>query len=51
MRKMSVMMHANKLLLLPILILDQYQYLGSCPPTPPLTQQQSIDQKFSFMLG
>ena len=24
---------------------DQYQYLGSCPPTPPLTQQQSIDNK------
>ena len=24
---------------------DQYQYLGNCPPTPtpPLTQQQSID--------
>ena len=20
-------------------ILDQYQYLGNCPPTPPLTQQ------------
>ena len=19
-------------------ILDQYQYLGNCPPTPPLTQ-------------
>ena len=25
--------------------LDQYQYLGNCPPTPPLTQQQSIDNK------
>ena len=24
---------------------DQYQYLGNCPPTPPLTQQQSIDNK------
>ena len=22
---------------------DQYQYLGNCPPTPPLTQQQSIN--------
>ena len=33
MRKMSVMMHANKLLLLAILILDQYQYLGSSPDT------------------
>ena len=21
-------------------MLDQYQYLGNCPPTPPLTQQQ-----------
>ena len=20
--------------------LDQYQYLGNCPPTPPLTQRQ-----------
>ena len=25
---------------------DQYQYLGNCPPTPPLTQQQSIDNNF-----
>ena len=25
--------------------LDQYQYLGNCPPTPPQTQQQSIDNK------
>ena len=25
---------------------DQYQYLGNGPPTPPLTQQQSIDNKF-----
>ena len=24
--------------------LDQYQYLTNCPPTPPLTQQQSIDK-------
>ena len=24
-------------------IADQYQYLGNCPPTPPLTQQQSIE--------
>ena len=31
--------------------LDQYQYLGNCPPTPPLTQQQSIDKKSGFMLG
>ena len=25
---------------------DQYQYLGNCPPTPRLTQQQSIDYNF-----
>ena len=30
---------------------DQYQYLGNCPPTPPLTQQQSIDNKSGLMLG
>ena len=29
--------------------LDQYQYLGNCPPTPPLTQQQLIDNKFGLM--
>ena len=32
-------------------ISDQYQYLGNCPPTPPLTQQQSIDNKLGLMLG
>ena len=31
--------------------LDQYQYLGNCPPAPPLTQQQSIDNKLGLMLG
>ena len=31
--------------------LDQYQYPGNCPPTPPLTQQQSIDNKLRLMLG
>ena len=31
--------------------LDQYQYLGNCPPTPPLSQQQSIDSKLGLMLG
>ena len=31
--------------------LDQYQYLGNCPPTPPLTQQQSIDIKVGLVLG
>ena len=30
---------------------DQYQYLGNCPPTPPLTEQQSIDDKLGLMLG
>ena len=30
---------------------DQYQYLGNCPPTHPLTQQQSIDSKLRLMLG
>ena len=31
-------------------ILDQYQYLGNCPPTSPLTQQQSIDNNLGLML-
>ena len=31
--------------------MDQYQYPGNCPPTPPLTQQQSIDDKLRLMLG
>ena len=30
---------------------DQYQYLGNYPPTPPLTQQQSIDNRLGLMLG
>ena len=30
---------------------DQYQYLGNRPPTPPLTQQQSIDNNLGLMLG
>ena len=30
---------------------DQYQYLGNCPPTPPLTQQQSIDNNLGLILG
>ena len=34
-----------------IKFLDQYQYLGNCPPTPSLTQQQSIDNKLGWMLG
>ena len=32
-------------------MLDQYQYLGNCPPTPPLTQQQSIDSNLGLMLS
>ena len=39
----------QKAVLMPLL--DQYQYLGNCPPTPPLTQQQSIDNKLGLMLG
>ena len=31
-------------------ISDQYQYLDNCPPTPPLTQQQSIDDKLGLMI-
>ena len=30
---------------------DQYQYLGYRPPTPPLTQQQSIENNLRLMLG
>ena len=31
---------------------DQYhQYLGNCPLTPPLTQQQSIDDNLGLILG
>ena len=29
----------------------QYQYLGNCPSTPPLTQQQLIDNKLRLMLS
>ena len=32
-------------------LLDQYQYLGDCPPTAPLTQNQSIDNKLGLILG
>ena len=31
--------------------LDQYQYLGNCPPTPTLSQQQSTESKLGLMLG
>ena len=37
--------------LLKLEYLDQYQYLGNCPPAPPLTQQQSIDNNLGLMLG
>ena len=30
---------------------DQYHYVGNCPPTPPLAQQQSIDSKLGLMLS
>ena len=40
-----------KLLILVFRILDQYQYLGNSPPTPLLTQQQSMDNKIRLMLG
>ena len=30
---------------------DQYQYLGNCPPTLSLIQQQTIDNKLRLMLG
>ena len=30
---------------------DQYQYLGNCPLTPPLTQQQSNDKKLGYGRG
>ena len=31
--------------------MDEYPYLGNCPPTPPLTQQQSIENNLGLMLG
>ena len=34
-----------------ILVRDQYQYMGNSPPTPPLTQKQSIDNNLGLMLG
>ena len=37
--------HVNNLIDKTKLFWDQYQYLGNCPPTPPLTQQQSTDYK------
>ena len=30
---------------------DQGRYLSSCTPTPPLIQQQSIDNNLGLMLG
>ena len=40
----------NKYKYIYINIWDQYECLGNCPPTPPLTQQQSIDNKLGLML-
>ena len=34
-----------------IVRMAKYQYLGNCSPTPPLTQQQSIDNKSRLMLS
>ena len=31
--------------------IDQCQCLNNCAPTPPLTQQQSTDNKLGLMLG
>ena len=31
--------------------LEQCQYLSNCTPTPPLTQQQSTDNKLGFNVG
>ena len=32
-------------------VMDQHQYMSNCAPTPPLTQQQSNDNKLGPMLG
>ena len=32
-------------------VMDQNQYPSNCAPTPPLTQQQSNDNKLGSMLG
>ena len=34
-----------------ITLSDQYQFLDNFSPNPPLTQQQSIDNKLRLMLG
>ena len=47
----TVANHVNNLIDKTKLFWDQYQYLGNCPPTPPLTQQQSTDNKLGLMLG
>ena len=33
------------------LTLERELYPGNCPPTPPLTQLKSIDNKLGLMLG
>ena len=47
----TVLSAVSLIFVISIDLLDQYQYLGNCPPTPPLAQQQSIDNKLGLMLG
>ena len=49
--KFYLLITANFSRRLVILTWDKYQYLDNCPPTPPLTQQQSTDNKLGLMLG
>ena len=39
----TVLSAVSLIFVISIDLLDQYQYLGNCPPTPPLAQQQSMD--------
>ena len=50
-RKKSVCLSQGGAYAVSVASRDQYQYLGNYPPTPPLTQQQSIDSKLGLMLG
>ena len=47
----TVLSAVSLIFVISIDLLDQYQYLGNCPPTPPLAQQKSIDNKLGLMLG
>ena len=49
--KCHIFLPETKFLMIIKKFLDQYQYLGNCPPTPPLTQQQSIDNKSGLNVG